>query len=291
MLDPFRKRQWHIASDQTVELGPRGHLMGVVNVTPDSFSDGGQFADPRAAAGQALKMVNDGALIVDIGAESTKPNAKPVDCDEEQARLMPALKAILEASPDILISLDTYRASTAEKGLAAGAHIVNDVWGLQKEPDIARVAAEYGAGIVIMNTNRDRTVLDDVIEDQKQYFDKSLKIAEQAGLNENQIMLDPGFGFGKETTEINLELMARFDELHVFGLPFLIGTSRKRFLGAITGREPQDRDIATAATTAILRKNGAAIFRVHDIKINADALKLADALIVTGQRSAGRFEP
>jgi dihydropteroate synthase len=284
MLDPFRKRQWHVASDRTITLGPQGHLMGVVNVTPDSFSDGGKFTDPQSAAIQAVKLANDGATIIDIGAESTKPNADTVDGDEEQARLIPALEAIIAAAPETLISLDTYRASTAEKGLAAGAHIVNDVWGLQKEPDIARVAAEYGAGIVIMHTNRGRDVLSDVIEDQKQFFGRSLRIAEQAGLNENQIMLDPGFGFGKETAEINIELMNRFAELHALDFPFLIGTSRKRFLGTITGRQAQDRDMATAATTALLRKNGAAIFRVHDINVNADALKLADALIASGQR-------
>lgn len=283
MSDPFRIREWRIASGRTVPLGPVGHMMGIVNVTPDSFSDGGLFIDPEAAATQAAQMVSDGALIVDIGAESTKPNAKPVDADEEQARLMPALSAILEKTPDALISLDTYRASTAEKGLAAGAHIVNDVWGLQKEPDIARVAVEHGAGIVIMHTNRERVALDDVIEDQKQFFGRSLEIAGRAGLSDEQIMLDPGFGFGKETLEVNMMLMARFSQLHELGLPFLIGTSRKRFLGTITGHDAEDRDEATAATTAILRENGAAIFRVHDINANVDALKLADALIAAAR--------
>lgn len=284
MFDPFRKSEWCVAAGRSLKLGPHGHLMGVINVTPDSFSDGGAFIDPQAAAVQATRLIEDGAAILDVGAESTKPNADTVSAQEEQARLLPALVAILEVNPSALISIDTYRASTAHAGLAAGAHIVNDVCGLQKEPDIARVAADFGAGIVIMHTNRGRDVHPDVIEDQKQFFGRSLQIAERAGLGADQIMLDPGFGFGKETAEMNIELMARFSELHVLGLPFLIGTSRKRFLGTITGREASERDVATATTTAFLRDNGAAIFRVHDIAVNADALKLADALIAARMR-------
>ena len=279
MIEPFKSHCWNLARNRFLELGPTGHLMGVLNATPDSFSDGGMFAGSGHAALYAEKLVLEGASIIDIGAESTKPGAQRITGEEERSRLLPMLEAVISALPNIVVSVDTYRSSTAKVALEAGAHIINDVWGLQKEPDIAQIAAEHRCGLVIMHTNRERDVLDDVIEDQKAYFGKSLDIAGKAGISDDRIVLDPGFGFGKETAEMNFELLARFDELLELGFPFLIGTSRKRFLGAALGLEPKKRDLATAATTSLLRTKGAAIFRVHDVAANAEALRISDAML------------
>lgn len=191
---------------------------------------------------------------------------------------MPAIASVRDALPNAVLSVDTYRASTAAKAVEAGAHIVNDVWGLQREADIARVAADTGAGLCIMHTGREREKLTDVIGDQLAFFETSLAIAGKAGVRDEQIVLDPGFGFAKDAGE-NYALMARFEALHALGFPILVGTSRKRFLGHATGREAADRDVATAATTALLRAAGASVFRVHDVAINHDALAVADAMI------------
>ncbi|MEM8541464.1 MAG: dihydropteroate synthase [Pseudomonadota bacterium] len=279
MLAPFTPHQWNLGRNRSLELGPLGHIMGVINATPDSFSDGGMLASPAHAALYAEKLVLDGASILDIGAESTRPGAANVSGDEERARLLPILDAIVSALPDAVISVDTYRASTAEVALKAGAHIINDVWGLQKEPDIANIASEHGCGLVIMHTNREREALEDIVEDQKAFFGKSLEIANKAGISDSQIVLDPGFGFGKETAEINFQLLGRFDELLALGFPFLVGTSRKRFLGAGVELPYKNRDLATSATTSLLRSKGASIFRVHDVAINAEVLRICDAML------------
>ncbi|MEI2299763.1 dihydropteroate synthase [Ensifer sp. MJa1] len=275
--NPFQKFSWKLAHGRSLELGPRGVLMAIVNVTPDSFSDGGRFIDSVAAVAQGIRCLEDGALILDIGGESTRPDAAPVSAEEEQERILPVIAA-LARDTDAVISVDTYRASTARLAVEAGAHIVNDVHGLQREPDIATVAATTGAGLCIMHTGRDREKLADVIADQAHFLDRSLEIAEAAGVAREQIVLDPGFGFAKDTDE-NLELMARFSELHRFHLPLLVGTSRKRFVGAVSGRDAAHRDVATAATTALLRVAGASIFRVHDVANSRDALVMADAML------------
>ncbi len=252
--------------------------MGVLNVTPDSFSDGGRFDRLDAALAQAGRMIAEGASIIDVGGESTRPGAAAVSAEEEQARVMPVVEA-LAARGDTLVSVDTFRAATARKAIEVGAHIVNDVWGLQREAGIARVAAETGAGLVIMHTGRGRQKLPDVIADQLAFLARSLEIARAAGVGEAQIVLDPGFGFAKETTEENIELMARFGELRALRLPLMVGTSRKRFIGGVTGRAPAERGAGTAATSVILRLQGAALFRVHDVAINVDALAVADAML------------
>lgn len=252
--------------------------MGILNITPDSFSDGGINLLPQKAAVNAQAMVAAGASIVDIGAESTRPGADSISGEEERARLLPALKAVLDAVPGALISVDTYRAETADAALAAGAHIVNDVWGLQKEPDIAQVAARHRAGLVIMHTNRERDMLGDVIADQYAFFEVSLEIAHANTVDDASIVLDPGFGFGKDSDH-NLALMARFGELHALGYPLLVGTSRKRFIGAITQKDGVARDIGTVATTSMLRMAGADVFRVHDVAKNIDGLRMADAVL------------
>lgn len=277
-------KQWHLAHGRELELGSTARLMGVLNVTPDSFSDGGRFDRLDQAIAQAERMVEEGADIVDVGGETTKPGAVAVSAAEEQARILPVIEALASRLP-VLVSVDTYRAETAMLAVHAGAHIVNDIWGLQREPHIANVAAATGAGLVVMHTGRERAVDPDVIVDQMRFLGRSLDIAASAGVDARQILLDPGFGFAKETVEINLDLMARFEELQALGFPMLVGTSRKRFIGGVTGRGPDDRDVATAATSAILRLKGAAVFRVHNVAFSKDALSLADAMMArTDQR-------
>jgi dihydropteroate synthase len=280
-------RHWQLARGRRLVLGPRALVMGVLNVTPDSFSDGGLFDVPDRALVQARRMIAEGAAIVDIGGESTRPGARPVSAAEEQSRVLPVIERLAREEPEAVLSVDTYREETARLAIAAGAHIINDVWGLQREPDIARVAAEAGAGIVIMHTGRGREKLPDVIEDQVGFLSRSVEIARQAGIADDRIVLDPGFGFGKEADE-NLEIMARFAELKGLGFLLLVGTSRKRFIGHVTGRDASDRDAGTAATNAILRMAGADIFRVHDVASNIDALRIADAALAAGN-ATGRI--
>lgn len=277
----FAPRTWPLAHGRSLTLGPKGLIMGIVNVTPDSFSDGGRFDSAAAAVEEACRMAEAGAAILDIGGESTRPGAATVDAEEEHRRVIPVIEALAArfGSDGPVISIDTYRADTARAALAAGAHIVNDVWGLQREPEIAGISADAGAGVCIMHTGRGRETLADPVADQRLFFERSLTIADAAGLSRQAIVLDPGFGFAKETAAINVALMRRFGELHAFGLPLLAGTSRKRFLGELTGRAPAERDVATAATTAILRMAGAAVFRVHDVATSRDALAVADAII------------
>lgn len=268
---------WQAAHGRSLKLDGRGRIMAIVNATPDSFSDGGRYLAADQAFSHAIKCVEEGADIIDIGGESTRPGAADVTEVEEQDRVLPVIERLARES-DVLISVDTYRASTAKLAIEAGAHIVNDVFGLQKDVDMAGVVAATGAGVCIMHTGRERQKRDDVIEDQFEFLNVSLDIASTAGIARDNIVLDPGFGFAKDTDE-NVELMARFRELDAFGLPILAGTSRKRFVGSLTGREiASDRDIGTAATTAILRMAGASVFRVHNVAMTRDTLAIADAV-------------
>lgn len=269
---------WQAAHGRSLKLDGRGRIMAIVNATPDSFSDGGRYLAVDAAFSHALTCVEEGADIIDIGGESTRPGAAQVTEGEEQDRVLPVIEK-LRRETDVLISVDTYRASTARLAIAAGAHIVNDVFGLQKDGEMAGVIAAARAGVCIMHTGRDRQKRADVIEDQFEFLNHSLDIAEDAGIVRDAIVLDPGFGFAKDEHE-NVELMARFGELAAFGLPVLAGTSRKRFIGSLTGRDAaEERDIGTAATTVILRLAGAAIFRVHNVAATRDTLAIADAVL------------
>ncbi|CAH0341135.1 dihydropteroate synthase [Rhizobium sp. CECT 9324] len=281
---------WRVAHGREIDLTERGALMAIINVTPDSFSDGGLHDTTDRAISHALACVEAGADILDIGGESTRPGAAQVTPAEELARVVPVIEALV-ARTGALISIDTYRASTARAAIAAGAHIINDVHGLQREPEIASVAADTLAGLCIMHTGRGREKLADVIDDQVFFLRHSLEIARFAGVQPNAITLDPGFGFSKETVEDNVDLMVRFEELHQFGLPLLVGTSRKRFLGTLSGRDAAERDVATAATTVALRLKGAAVFRVHNVAINRDALVVADAMLAAQRRLAEGMKP
>lgn len=273
----FVPKVLRLGRDRSIGLGPTARLMGILNVTPDSFSDGGQHSDASAAVDAALAMIGEGADIIDIGGESTRPGADAVSALEEQRRIMPVIEALGERD-DVLISVDTWRADTARIALAAGAHLINDVWGLQRDPQMARIVADAGAAVAIMHTGRERERLPDLVEDQLHWFAASLEIARKAGIADDQILLDPGFGFAKDADD-NLELMARFAELHILGLPLLAGTSRKRFIGGLTGREAAGRDVGTVATSVALRLAGAAMFRVHNVAFNKDGLAVADAMV------------
>ncbi|MEM0899127.1 MAG: dihydropteroate synthase [Pseudomonadota bacterium] len=280
----MQKTPLRLAHDQTLEDSGRGFLMGVLNVTPDSFSDGGRFTNVDTAVTHAAAMASQGAAIIDIGAESTRPGATPISGEEERARLLPVIRAVAENLPDVIISADTYRAETAVAAVEASAHIINDVQGLQGDTEMAKVAAVTGAGLMVMHTNRiaDRKALPDPIEDQREFFQQSLQIARANGVADAQIILDPGFGFGKDAVH-NFTLMKRMHELTGEGdlrhLWWGVGTSRKRMIGHATGRETAKRDVGTAATTALLRANGVNIFRVHEVEMNADALNIADATL------------
>lgn len=275
---PVMLKQWQLAHGRSLQLGAKSVIMGILNITPDSFSDGGRYTDLDKALAVAEKMLEEGATIIDVGGESTRPGGASVDAETETARVVPVIAA-LSKHFDCLVSVDTYRASTARHAVEAGAHIVNDVWGLQKEPEIAKLARDSGAGLVIMHTSRDRTTNPDVIADQIDFLEASLEIARKAGVETSRIVLDPGFGFGKDTRE-DVALMRRLEELESFGYPLLVGTSRKRFIGAITGQtEPLMRDVGTAATSVAMRLAGADIFRVHNVAFNRDALAVADAIL------------
>lgn len=271
-------KAWHIKGGGRLILGEKSLLMGIVNITPDSFSDGGACFSAAQAVLHAQAMKSEGADIVDIGGESTRPNAAPVSAAEEQRRILPVITALSAANPDLPLSVDTYRAETARAALAAGAHIVNDVFGLQKDAAIAKLIAETGAGLIIMHTGRERQKREDALADQRLFFSRSLEIAAKAGIKTEQIVLDPGFGFAK-TEQENIALLRHAEELRQFGLPLLAGTSRKGFLGALSGQsEPQQRDIATASSSVILRLKGFSLFRVHNIAANRQALAVADAV-------------
>lgn len=279
-----QQRRWSLAHGRSLDLGARGHLMGILNVTPDSFSDGGRFADAEAAVAAALDMVREGASIIDIGGESTRPDAEPVDAATEQRRVLPVIEA-LASRTDAILSIDTYRSETGRLAIEVGAHILNDVYGLMRDPALADLAAETGAGLCIMHTGRERRKLDDVIADQFAFFEQALAVAKGAGVPDDQIMLDPGFGFAKDERE-NLELLGRFGELGRLGRSWVVGTSRKRFIRASVKEVDGSFAVATAATTALLRVAGASVFRVHDVAVNRDALLMADAMLSVTRNGA-----
>jgi dihydropteroate synthase len=252
-------------------------VMGVLNVTPDSFSDGGRFFDPAAAIDHARRLVVEGADILDIGAESTRPygGAEAVPLDEETRRLEPILPAVLELGAPV--SIDTMKATVAENALQAGAAIVNDVWGLQRDPDMAGVVARHGAPVLVMH-NRDRAdPAIDIMRDIDAFFSRSLAIADAAGIAREDIVLDPGIGFGK-TPEQSLLVLSRFAELQSFGLPLMIGASRKRFIDSVSPAPPDRRLGGSLAAHLAAVERGAVIVRTHDVAETVQALRVAAAI-------------
>lgn len=262
--------------DKTLELGPKPLVMGILNVTPDSFSDGGDHSAATDAVRQAKCMLKEGADIIDVGGESTRPGADEVGAQAELNRVMPVLDALKESGIEAPISIDTYKAIVGHQAIQAGASIINDVWGFQRDPELADVAAHCNTPSILMHWDPERDASKDIVSELKRYFDKSIQIAEYAGLSNSQIVLDPGFGFAK-TYEENFELLGRIDEIAELGYPVLVGFSRKSTLGKLLGVEPKERVAATGATTVLAYGQGAHIFRVHDVRENFDALQVAHA--------------
>lgn len=261
--------------------GVRTFIMGIVNVTPDSFSGDGLALDVEAAVRLALKMREDGADIIDVGGESTRPGAEELPAEEEMRRVIPVIKRLVKAL-DVPVSVDTYKADVARAALDAGAHMVNDIHGFRRDPGIARVAAEAGVPAVAMHNQRGRD-FHDTIGDIVAGLLESLRIAREAGLPEERIIVDPGFGFGW-SAEQNLEMLRRLDELGVIGRPIIVGTSRKSTIGAVLGDAPvEERLEGTAATVAIAIAHGAGIVRVHDVREMGRVVRVADAVLRAGR--------
>jgi dihydropteroate synthase len=256
-------------------IGSRSLIMGILNVTPDSFFDGGQFLAVRDAIERVRHMIADGCDIVDIGAESTRPGARPVDEAEEMARLDQVLAQT--ASLDVPVSIDTTKAAVAARALSYGVVLVNDVWGLQKDPDMADVVAEAEAAVVIMHNRAEKDQDLDIVGDIRSFFDRSLAIAAKAGIPRHRIILDVGIGFAKSSRQ-NREVIRRLGEFKNYGLPLMVGASRKRFLGSLTGDGIEGTLSGTLAASLAAVAAGAAIVRVHDVAEHVAAMRVFQTL-------------
>jgi len=272
---------------RTFDLASRGVIMGILNVTPDSFSDGGRFAQVDSAVDQALRMVEEGADIIDIGGESTRPGAEAVSADEEIARVIPVIEKLSKLSP-VALSIDTSKAAVARAAMAAGAEIINDVTALLGDPAMASVAAESGAGLALMHmrgtprTMQHNPHYNDVVSEVADFLNERMTAAKAAGLSEDHLAIDPGIGFGK-TVEHNLQLIAGLEKFAALQRPVLLGVSRKSFLStAAASPDVNDRDTPTAALTALGYQLGARIFRVHAVRPNVQTLRLAKSLASAG---------
>ncbi len=288
-------------ANQTLAWGKRTYIMGILNATPDSFSGDGllppMFSEKtggaRGGLAQAKSFVEAGADILDVGGESTRPGSEPVNADEENRRVIPLIRAIAEEMPETLISVDTYKASVAEAALNAGAHIVNDVWGLRADPELASVVAKFGCPVILMHNRsnpasvevRDQlgnayigAKYENLLEEVKAELLESVQIAEQAGVKREAIILDPGSGFGK-TIEQNLALNNRLDEIRALGFPLLLGPSRKSFIGYTLDLPADERVEGTAASVAVGIARGADIIRVHDVKEMTRIARMTDAIV------------
>ncbi len=274
---------WKIR-DREIDLSRRARVMGIINATPDSFSDGGSFLDPQAALAHGLQMVAEGAEILDIGGESTRPGAQSVEADEEIRRVLPIIQSLRRES-HVLLSIDTSKASVAQAALDAGADIINDVTGLRGDPDMPALAAASKAGIVIMHMQgQPRTMqvaptYDDVVHEVGNFFRHALARSVACGIDPMRIALDPGIGFGK-TPEHNRRLLAELSAFLEFGRPLLVGASRKSFLGWLAGSSAMDdRFWPGVALTSLCRERGARILRVHDVKPHTEALRMTEAIL------------
>jgi dihydropteroate synthase len=280
----MKENHWSV-SGQDIDLCQRGKIMGIVNVTPDSFSDGGQFFDPAVAVEQGLRLEAEGAEILDIGGESTRPGADPVPEAEELRRVIPVIRA-LAAQSRAWLSVDTFKPAVAAAALEAGAHIINDVSGF-RDPAMIQVAARSRAGLVLMHMQgMPRTMQlqpsyaeEDVVKAVAAFFQRRLAVLAEAGVAAERIVFDPGIGFGK-TLEHNLQLLRSLPQLRVAGRPLLIGASRKSMIGKVLqSTDMQQRYWPTVALTAWTREAGASILRVHDVKANVDALRMVEAIM------------
>lgn len=258
------------------EYGKKTYIMGILNVTPDSFSDGGNYTSVEIAVKHAKEMIEEGADIIDVGGESTRPGHKFVSAEEEIERIVPVIKT-LRNSINVPISIDTYKSQVAEEALKLGVYMVNDVWGLTYDENMANIIGKYDASVCIMHNQEGTDYDKDIMESIKEFLNCSIDKALKAGVKKEKIVLDPGIGFGK-TFEQNLEVLKRLNELKTLGYPILLGTSRKSVLGNIVGGEPRERVEATVATTVCGIRDGVEIVRVHDVKENLQAAKIADKI-------------
>jgi dihydropteroate synthase len=258
-------------------FGEKTLIMGILNLTPDSFSDGGDFVSEERAAEHAKAMLKDGADIIDIGGESSRPGHVKISAEEELERVMPVVKR-LSRETDAVLSLDTIRADVAEEAIKNGVHIINDIWGFQGDKDMAGTAAKYGAPVILMHNKNGTEYEGDIIEEITVFLMESVRIATEAGVKKDSIILDPGLGFGK-TPEQNLHVMGRLGEIKALGYPVLLGASRKSMIGKILNVPPKDRDDGTVATTVLGIVQGIDIVRVHNVLANARAAKVADAIV------------
>jgi dihydropteroate synthase len=285
LLDNYLRSDYKIdCRGKVLDLGLRTHLMGVLNATPDSFSDGGRYIDPEKALAHAREMAAEGADIIDIGGESTRPGAAPLPEEEELRRIIPLIE-LLSAELAVPISVDTYKSSVARKALEAGAAIVNDISGLRFSPDMAKVAAASGAAVIIMHikgTPRDMQrdpVYTDVVGEVMAYLEEGIELAVNAGVDPGKILIDPGIGFGK-TLEHNLTILDRLDEFRILGRPIVLGTSRKKFIGTVLDLPvPEQRVEGTAATVALGIERGARVVRVHDVARMKQVARMTDAIV------------
>jgi dihydropteroate synthase len=271
----MKSKKMKIADTEWI-WGERTYVMGILNVTPDSFSDGGTWYDGAKAVAHARSMALEGADIIDVGGESTRPDAtEPVSQEEEARRVIPVIER-LSREISLPISIDTYKAKTAEQALLAGAHLVNDVWGLKKDPEMASVVASFSAPVCIMH-NREKPVYDNLMADILSDLEESIELALKAGVKDEQIILDPGIGFAKDT-EQNITVMKNIGMLQRLGYPILLGASRKRFIGYTLGLDVRDRMEGTMAVTAVGIMGGVDIVRVHDVLQNARVAKMTDKI-------------
>ncbi|NIK12686.1 dihydropteroate synthase [Alkalibacillus almallahensis] len=271
--------------NQSLQLFDQTMVMGILNVTPDSFSDGGQFNDLERAVAQAEQMVADGATVIDVGGESTRPGHTPVSAEEEIDRVVPVIQALSDHI-SVPISIDTFKAKTAEAAVRAGATIINDVWGAKHDPEIGAVAKKYNCPIILMH-NQAESDYDDLMDDIKTSLKESIEIVKQQGVNDEQIILDPGVGFGK-THQQNLLAMRRMQELKTLGYPILLGTSRKSIVGKTLGLPVEERLEGTIATICQGVSQGVDIVRVHDVKEVKRAVDMMDAMLGKGWNEHGQ---
>jgi len=258
-------------------LGRDPIVMGILNVTPDSFSDGGRFDRLEPALAQARQMLNEGADIIDIGGESTRPGGEEIGAQEEIDRVIPLFEALAQEGITAPLSIDTYKALVADQAVQSGATIINDVYGLQREPEMADVAALHEVPVIAMHWDKARDRDKPLLEEMRRWFDRTVEIAEGAGLPRERLIIDPGFGFAKSIAE-NYAMLRDLAKIYP-GYPILAGTSRKSMIGKLLGNEPGDRLAGTLATSVLAYTEGAHIFRVHDVRANRDALRVAAATL------------
>lgn len=274
--------------DRELKLGARPLLMGILNVTPDSFSDGGRFLDPERAVARGLEMLREGAAILDVGGESSRPGAAPVPEAVELARVIPVIKA-LRHNGEAILSIDTRKSVVAEQALRAGAQIVNDISALTADPRMADVAREFKAGVILMHMRGEPQTMQadpryaDVVREVRDYLQGRVAALAEAGLDANTLAVDPGFGLFGKTAEHNIRLLARLGELRACGRPLVVGVSRKRFLGQLTGREVGERLAGSLGALAYAVAEGAQVLRVHDVRESRDVVETLKALLLEKQ--------